>query len=154
MKKIVVLSDTHGNISAIEKLLDIMKESDYVFHLGDFSKDIELYRRELGDKLYSVQGNCDGGGKEIIVDIDGYKIMLVHGDVYGVKTSLTPLYMRALELGVKTVFYGHTHQADVSNFNGVELINPGCMAKLSQKSYCYAVLVENKLVAKIVEIKG
>lgn len=40
MKKIVVISDTHGNFSCIEKLLGIMKESDYVFHLGDFEKDI------------------------------------------------------------------------------------------------------------------
>ena len=152
MKKIIVLSDTHGNISSIEKLLDIMKESDYVFHLGDYNRDIELFRKELGGKLHAVLGNCDGGGSEEIVDIDGFKIMLTHGDAFGVKSGLTRLYLRALEIGANAVFYGHAHQAEICENNGVYLINPGCMARLSQKSYCYAVLMGNKLVTKIVEI--
>ena len=42
MKKLLILSDTHGNISAMEKLKTIMAESDYIIHLGDNEKDINL----------------------------------------------------------------------------------------------------------------
>ena len=53
MKKIVIISDTHANFSALEALFPIMKESDYLFHLGDFQRDIKHYERELGDKVIS-----------------------------------------------------------------------------------------------------
>ena len=75
MKTAVIISDTHGNISAMEKLLPIMKESDFVFHLGDFQRDIELFEKELGKKIISVKGNCDGGGEEIVTEIEGVKII-------------------------------------------------------------------------------
>lgn len=154
MKKIVVLSDTHGNISAIEKILPIMKESDYVFHLGDYSKDIELYRRELGDKLYSVKGNCDGSGPETVLDIEGLKIILVHGDFYGVKNGVENLYFHAKSIGANVVFYGHTHCALIEEYSNVTMINPGCMKGFYDKTYCYAVIHNGKITAKIVSLNG
>ena len=152
MKKITVISDTHGNIGALEKLLPVMKESDYVFHLGDYNKDIELYRKELGDKIYSVLGNCDGGGNDCVIEIDGVKILLTHGDRYGVKQSNYKLSLRAKELGVSVVFYGHTHVAEIETVDGVYLINPGCMTRYSQNMYCYTVIYDNKIVPKIVPL--
>ena len=44
MKTILVLSDTHGNLSDMEKLKGIMAESDYVFHLGDYQSDILAFK--------------------------------------------------------------------------------------------------------------
>ena len=153
MKSIVIISDTHGNYSAIEKILPIMLESDYVFCLGDFQRDILAYKKELGDKIYSVAGNCDGGGEDSVVEIDGYKMLLTHGDKYGVKSSLYKLFLRAEELGVKTVFYGHTHNADITEQNGITCINPGCMTNLGQSTYCYAVVHNGKLTATIVPVR-
>ena len=150
MKKIVIISDTHGNFSALESLLPIMKESDYLFHLGDFQRDIKHYERELGDKVISVKGNCDGGGDDYITQIDGVKIMLTHGDRYSVKWSLLKLKYKAKELGVDVVFYGHTHEADILEEDGIFFINPGCMNKFTGKSYCYAVITNGKIVPTIV----
>ena len=153
MKKITVISDTHGNISALEKLLPIMKESDYVFHLGDFNKDIKLYEKELGGRVYSVLGNCDGGGSDCVLEIDGVKILLTHGDRYGVKQSNYKLSLAAKELGVKVVFYGHTHDAKIEEIDGITLVNPGCMTRFSENTYCYAVIYDGKVIHKIVSLK-
>ena len=46
MKTAIVISDTHRNFSALEKLLPKMLENDYVFHLGDNDGDILSYRKE------------------------------------------------------------------------------------------------------------
>jgi len=154
MKKIVVVSDTHGNLSALESIYQIMKESDYIFHLGDHQRDIMLFAREFGDKIHSVKGNCDMGGGDEIVEIDGVKILITHGSDYGVKSSLTRLSFRAKEVGAKVVFYGHTHVAKIDEFDGITFINPGAMTGFLDKTYCYAVLYNGKLTAKIVDILG
>lgn len=153
MKSIVIVSDTHGNFSALEKILPIMKESDYVFCLGDYERDILAYKKELGDKIFSVSGNCDGGSDEKILEIEGNKILLTHGHEYGVKNSLLKLVLRAKELGVNTVFYGHTHNADILCEEGVTLINPGCATRVGDSSYCYAVAHNGKITATIVPIR-
>jgi putative phosphoesterase len=150
MKKVVVLSDTHGNFSAIDKILPIMEESDYVFHLGDYERDILSYSKELKNKIYSVKGNCDGGGEEQVLEVEGVKIMLVHGDRYGVKGTLTNLFYRAKELNVNAVFYGHTHVSSIDEVDGIKFINPGSMNKFSQNSYCYVVIYNGKITEKIV----
>ncbi len=152
MKTAVVISDTHGNFRAIDKILPIMKENDFVFHLGDLEKDIWQYRKELNDKITSVSGNCDGGGSEETVEIEGVKVLLTHGNKYGVKDSLYKLSLRAIELGVSTVFYGHTHLADIVNIDGITFINPGSLSSYGVKSYCYAVFHQGKVVCKIVNV--
>lgn len=154
MKKIVVISDTHGNFSCIEKLLGIMKESDYVFHLGDFEKDILEYKKELSNKIISVKGNCDGGGDYALVNIENIKILLVHGDGYSVKNGVDRLYYLAKELQVNAVLYGHTHNAIIEKIDDIWFVNPGCMSSYTQNSYCYIVVHEDKFVAKIVYLNS
>ena len=109
-------------------------------------------REELGAKIYSVKGNCDGGGADQIIEIEGVKVLLTHGDKYGVKNCLLNLSFRAKELGVNAVFYGHTHIANIEVIDKITFINPGCMTSFGQKSYCYAVFHQGKLTAKIVDV--
>ena len=52
MKKIVVLSDTHGNYSSLEKLLPIINENDILIHLGDHDSDLKFFQREIKSKIY------------------------------------------------------------------------------------------------------
>ena len=59
MKKIVVISDTHGNREFLKQIEGVMLESDYVIHLGDGIGDMRPYRDALGDRLVTVRGNCD-----------------------------------------------------------------------------------------------
>ena len=152
MKKIIVVSDTHHNFSAIEKLLPKMLENDFVFHLGDNDSDMNYYRKEIGEKIYSVKGNCDGGGEDLILEIESVKILLTHGDKYGVKSSKFNLLLRAKELGANLVCYGHTHISEIEKIDGITFINPGCMNGFISKTYCYLVVDKGKIVAKIVEI--
>ena len=153
MKTAIVLSDTHGNFKVIDKLLPLMKENDYVIHLGDCEPDILAYKREIKGEIFSVLGNCDGGDNEEVFEIEGVKILITHGNRYGVKNSIYKLFLRAKELGVTAVFYGHTHRSDIQEIDGITFVNPGTAGSWFDKSYCYAIFHNKKLTVKIVEIK-
>ena len=125
-------------------------EADYVFHLGDCQNDIELFAKELKSKLVCVKGNCDGGGEERVIFIDGVKVLLTHGDRYSVKTTPYKLLLRAREMGAKVAFYGHTHLAKIEEDDEVMLVNPGAFSGYGEKSYCYAVFYNGMVTVKIV----
>lgn len=152
MKTLFIISDTHGNKEGINKLLPIMEESDYIIHLGDFCTDFKGMPSEIYDKLYFVKGNCDGGGDDAFIEIEDLKIMLTHGDRYGVKQSLTKLYLKAKESLVDVVLYGHTHTPLIEEYDGITFINPGTLSIYGKKTYCYAVINKDKITSKIVEI--
>lgn len=150
MKRILAVSDTHGNVAALCRLEKEMEKADYIFHLGDHYYDMIPFEERFGKKIYSVKGNCDGGGEEYLFVNDGVKILLVHGDAYRVKISLLRLSLRAEELGVSAAFFGHTHRATIEESCGALLINPGALSRFSDKTYCVAEITDDGLItAKI-----
>ncbi len=154
MKTITVLSDTHGNRRAIDKLSVVLAESDYIIHLGDTSADGAYIRGIYGDKTRVLNGNCDPvklGEDEIILQVEGVKIFAAHGHMCSVKTTLSRLEDRAKQSGCAVALYGHTHCAEVSQRDAITLINPGTMSRFARNSYCYLVINGDKITHKIVE---
>lgn len=156
MKKILVLSDVHSNRNALTRVADIMKESDYVIFLGDGISALSEYFGVLKDKLYAVDGNCDFSGlgqRQGLLEVEGHKIFFTHGHLYGVKSDLTKLSLKAQEVGADIVLYGHTHIANVEKQGGVYFINPGCFEGRGQEiSYCYLMIHNEKVVPSIVTV--
>lgn len=143
MKKILFLTDTHGCKQKIEKLDSQMQEVDYIFFAGDNFKDLDFCMNKFGKKIYRVKGNCDFFSREdeeLLINVDGAKFLLCHGDKYGVKFSLLRLKLRAVELGANAVCFGHTHIKTVKNYDGITLINAGA---LSSANGTYAIITVN-----------
>ena len=155
MTKIIVLSDTHGNPKNIDELLPLIAENDYVIHLGDGAGDMRQVFSEYPDKLYLCAGNCDyfapypTSGE---LEVEGRKIFFCHGHQYGVKQDLLALALAAKSRGADIVLYGHTHRAQIDEYNGVLLINPGSLKCPVHKggSYCYLVINKDKATPVIV----
>ncbi len=150
---IVAFSDSHGT-PIPSRLQGVAGESTYVFFLGDGAnslRDMPLHKGFVG-----VSGNCDQPvlKKEEIVEVGNLKILLTHGDKYGVKRDLTSLYYRAQELGCTLAFYGHTHFADVTQYGGITFVCPGAIAPspLGKPSYAYVCIYQDKITTKIVEL--
>ena len=155
MTTVTVLSDTHGNRRAIDKIGNILEESDIIIHLGDTSSDGSYISKQYGKKTVLINGNCDPlklGENEVVKEIEGVKIFATHGHLYSAKSTLLKLAQRAKELGCGIVLYGHTHTASEDEIDGVTLINPGNMTRYSQNGYCYLAIHEWKAVNKIVHI--
>ncbi|MDE7087541.1 MAG: metallophosphoesterase [Clostridia bacterium] len=152
MKTITVLSDTHGNIAAIEKLFPVLEESDYVIHLGDTSSDGQKIRSRLPEKTYLLNGNCDMfglGEDELILQIEDVKIFACHGDKYGVKRGYDRIAYKAEQEGCNVALFGHTHAPIEKTVGEVTIYNPGTMSRYSTPTYLYLVINGDKAVGKI-----
>ena len=112
--RILVLSDNHSRDIDFN-----FNEFNYVIHSGDRA-------RFDADGILMVKGNCDFRGEKIInTIIEGKKVLITHGDLYGVKEGLMRLSLLALEKEVDYVFYGHTHCPAYFEYRGIKFINPG-----------------------------
>jgi putative phosphoesterase len=126
-----VISDTHGDIAIAEKVIQEMAGVDLIIHLGDHYEDGIKLKEKTGIPLIAIRGNCDGyfpGEDEMVYQVDGHKILLIHGHQYGVKSDLNRLYFRALELGCDLALYGHTHTPVNMTFGNVMILNPGSLS--------------------------
>ena len=155
MKKVIIVSDSHGNRRALDGLDGIFAESDCIIHLGDTSSDGNYVRGKYPDRTVVINGNCDvfdAGEKETVLNVEGVNIFACHGHAYSVKSTLSRLAARAKELNCKIALYGHTHDARETEMDGVTLLNPGTLSRYSQKSYMYLVINGDKFTQKIVRI--
>lgn len=141
--KILILSDSHGCVEAMETVVAREKPQAMV-HLGDLWADgKQLGKLFPGIPLYQVAGNCDRYGWEpgqdqiLTRSLDDVVIYMTHGHLHGVKLSLLRLRLAAKEAGAQVALFGHTHRSFCRNQGGVLLINPG---SCGGSSGTYAVL--------------
>ena len=145
MTKLLVLSDSHGGRTAIERVL--MKESkniDALIFLGDGLRDLEL-TLTLYPKLraYSVAGNCDYGALEPLDGLaafDGVVVFYTHGHMYGVKYDLDTLSDAAAARGANVALFGHTHVPVAEQRGDVFLFNPGSCGRCYTGPNTYGIL--------------
>ena len=130
--RILVISDSHGNFPRAIKASDLAETFDALFHLGDAGEDAELLSHALDVPVVHVAGNCDIGSaspRELLLECEGKKLLLVHGDAYGVKSGLERLEKRARELGADAMLFGHTHRATITTLSGILVVNPGTLMR-------------------------
>ena len=129
MYRILIASDTHGNIGYVCKAIEAIEKINLVIHLGDMCADARdlqsLYPRY--EWVY-VRGNNDFfdiGDDERLLERGGVKILLTHGHAYHVRSGVDDLVRRAKELEAKAVFFGHTHVRMNEWVDDVLCVNPG-----------------------------
>ncbi len=155
MKKIIVVSDTHGSKKGLEKIYPLIAENDYTIHLGDGVGDMREITALYPDKIYTCAGNCDFctfAPDEDILEIESVRILFCHGHKYGVKDDLDLLAREAKKRDCDVALYGHTHQALVTEIDGVTLINPGSLRYPAKEggSYAYLVITGAKVTVTLV----
>ena len=127
--KLVVISDTHGQIDPVVNAIKNIEEIDLLIHLGDYVKDAKIIELQTGIDMIKVKGNCDMGEDKVreeeLIEVKGKKLFLTHGHLYDVKSTLNHLYYRALELEAHMVIFGHSHVQTLEKHDGLILLNPG-----------------------------
>ncbi|HEX9079642.1 MAG TPA: metallophosphoesterase [Desulfuromonadaceae bacterium] len=140
--RLLVISDTHGNYHLALRACDLAEPVDAVIHLGDGGEDAGLLSHILGDRLIRVVGNCDhrsAGPGELLWECEGKRLLLVHGDRYGVKNGLARLEQRGIETRADVILFGHTHCAMIDTLSGILFVNPGTLMH-SDRQTTYAIL--------------
>ena len=99
MKRILVLSDSHGNVNNMVTAVSRL-HPDMIIHLGDCWADAEqLHRKFPMTVMEQVPGNCDCRQEvqERILLIEGKKILICHGHTFNVKAGYLNLEYAAEE---------------------------------------------------------
>ncbi len=129
--KILVLSDSHAGKSFMRWAIQAVKPNAVV-HLGDYYRDAEdMMEENPGIPFYCVPGNCDLNrafipAPEIRIEkVCGILLYMTHGHRHNVKLTLHRLLADARASKVQAVLYGHTHQADCRQEDGLWVLNPG-----------------------------
>ena len=133
--RILVLSDTHGDISRACQIYHILQKQgqvDLIIHCGDYYKDAIHMSERLGAPTVWVKGNTDGSFDEngyTIVDTECGSLLVTHGHMENVDFSQQNLYYKALEHDCCAAIFGHTHRAVSAEAGGIHLLNPGSLTR-------------------------
>ena len=156
--RIGIVSDTHGNIPVLKKVIKEMGEIDLYIHLGDFVSDGKNVFNQMEAKSIIIKGNCDlleEADEEITVEINNKKFFITHGHNYNIKYGYNNIYYRALEEEADVVVFGHTHMPLLLWYKEILFFNPGSTAYPkggSEPSYGIIEIVNGEIYPEIFEI--
>ena len=134
MKKILLISDTHGHIDNV--ILKYAKKADLVIHAGDIGDINVIDKLSKVSNLKAVFGNIDNAeirsyiNENEFLNIEGFKILITH------IAGKQPNYNNRLRKIINNespdiLIYGHSHILRVENDkkNDIICINPGAAGK-------------------------
>lgn len=153
MKKIVVMSDSHGHHEMIDIVRSLEPDGDYYVHCGDS----EAYQEQLKGWI-CVRGNNDWMSKfkdEIIFEVEGVRFLVSHGHRYGYFDRENVMIDELISNGCDVLLFGHTHVPQYEEINGFYLINPGSVTlprNNSPHSYCVIFVEKNNIKVEFKKI--
>lgn len=133
--KILVISDTHGELSNLELVIRILgPDLDFLIHLGDGARDLERLPRELVHTIphLQVKGNMDSDARlppSRVTEAGGHRLYLSHGHAALASGSPLPMILAAREAGASACLFGHTHVPHKSYSDGLLVLNPGSLSR-------------------------
>ncbi|MBP3644984.1 MAG: YfcE family phosphodiesterase [Clostridia bacterium] len=153
MKRVIALSDSHGDAEGLRECYQMAKRSgavDIAVFLGDGADDFEKVRPEWeaqGTVCYAVSGNNDwrsDNPQEISFRVGKVVFYACHGHTRYVKYGFERLWFAAREREAQVALYGHTHRADIEIEYGLYMINPGAVCERRPKAAAFAeIFVED-----------
>lgn len=134
MKKILVISDTHGEYWRVINLLSNNAHGfDMVFHLGDCIQDLGKLQEKFPQiPMVGVKGNCDYSHSvktEEYVTIENVNFLLTHGHRFNVKSTMEDLKKNMDMNNVDITLYGHTHIPKIIPYGKKIIMNPGSVER-------------------------
>lgn len=149
MKKLLLISDTHGND---EIFLDLIKKikPDLTIHAGDFCTDLFVLEENTD---YFVAGNNDYEGERIVdFQVEGLNVRLMHGDqfytsIYDTEKRNQEIWTYAKNNKIDLLISGHSHIQSFYYHNNILVINPGSttLPRNEEKKGTYSILlIDNK----------
>jgi uncharacterized protein len=134
MRKIVIISDTHGNLEAVHNIIDYMRQHNLTesIHLGDDYTDADLLveSKLLLDRVpgtWSLEYRNPYIDNRKMIEIEGHKIFLTHTpDTHKNDLQDDPNPEHIIKNKNCDLFlFGHIHQPMNEIIDGLHYFNPG-----------------------------
>jgi putative phosphoesterase len=144
--RVFVLADTHNRLP--EKVREIAKNADEIWHLGDVCAETILDElRAIVPRLTVVRGNCDSNLEwPLVAD-------LVRGGLTFRLQHIPPEYLPS---EVDVVLHGHTHVPRNEKRGSVLFLNPGCVTRANQgapPSVAWLEIADEKFTWRLVPLR-
>lgn len=127
--RILVVSDSHGDVLSLRLAIEAQAKARMIIHLGDGERDMDAVSHLLeGMKVVQVRGNTDFGvfsPNSCIETVEGKRLYCTHGDRENVKGGTGELKKIARDKEADIVLFGHTHVPASEYDDGLYLFNPG-----------------------------
>lgn len=164
--KYMVISDIHGSLLYMNKVMDIINQEqiDKLILLGDLyyhgprndlpeqynPKEVANLLNTLKDKIYCVKGNCDAEVDEMISEFkfnnhlkmikNNKTIMFTHGHKYNIDNPAED---------VDVLIYGHYHTGFIKKENNKIYVNAGSVSlPKNDTPNSYLIIDDNKIYLK------
>lgn len=160
------VSDSHDNLTQIDKAVQLLnnKKVGLVLHAGDYTSPFTIaHFKKLDCNFIGVFGNNDGDhplltkrfqetnnciirGQFTQVNVENYRIGLLHGDETELlNTLIDSCYFNA-------VIHGHSHNSGIEQKGKTLVINPGELCGYLTGKATLALLDTERNSAEIVEL--
>jgi putative phosphoesterase len=125
-----VIADTHlpRRRTLPAECLRLLHQADLIVHAGDFTAEPVLEQLQAFAPVAAVHGNMDDAAlrarlpERRVVEAGGARLGLVHdaGPLAGRRERLLAAFPDC-----RAVVYGHTHLPEVTDHDGIWILNPG-----------------------------
>ncbi len=158
--KILLFSDSHGNVHNMARALAKNKNAETVIHLGDCISDVLKLQSMHGGFTYEfVRGNNDWSREfpaEKTLTLGGRKIFITHGHNYNVKYDYQRIAARGTAIGADAVFFGHTHEPEEFFSEGMLVLNPGSIGPAAvnrgKPTYCLVDINNDRIISRFLSL--
>lgn len=138
MTRILAVSDTHNAPALLASIVRQELPFDELVFCGDGFSDIARAELPASFMISAVVGNVDRpqgfcSPEQLVTEIGGKKVLITHGDLFGVKHGLERIRHHGATRGADLVVFGHTHEQYAETSSRPILVNPG---SLRQGHYC------------------
>ena len=129
--RVLIVSDTHGRHSALDRALEAAGEIDLFIHLGDVEGGEEYINAVVDCEKHMVRGNNDFFSdlpREDEFYIGPLKVFITHGHAYYVSLDTEYIVEEAKARRADVVMFGHTHKPYFHETDGITVLNPGSLS--------------------------
>lgn len=171
--KLFFVSDIHGSLYYLEKVLELYKEEEanFIVLLGDalyhgprnpLPKDynpqaVANVLNQYKDKIIAVRGNCDSEVDQMLIEYpmmadysiilhNNKRLFLTHGHLYN-ESNLPNLSENDV------LVHGHTHVPVAKKHNKIYILNPGSVTLPKEDNPNSYAILQNDLF-QIKDLKG
>ncbi|MGE5606338.1 MAG: YfcE family phosphodiesterase [Bacteroidota bacterium] len=153
--KVVIVSDSHGNMGVLKRIVLREEPFDLLFHLGDGIEEALRLQKLIGFNLDGVEGNNDIKGifpTWFSSKFGKINCFFTHGHLFEVNRDFSLLVSQARKLRADLAFFGHTHHYYDGVQKGIRLLNPGSVCSYFSKETAYLVLKAEDRHVKIEKV--
>lgn len=121
--RLIVFSDSHGRTAMLRRAAEAHfgdPQTAGVVHLGDGYEDLSFIdtkglpvwrvRGNFEDYMYPLTSRRDEVPRELLFELGGYRILIMHGHGFNVKGGWERAAAYAAKNGADLLMFGHTHR--------------------------------------------